>query len=177
MSSKYIVVLLISFIICLGVPASSQRQQPSGSSGSLTQPRGMSEQRIDRAIDTLQRTLDLSSTQATSIRQLVQTRRESLRPMREEARPKFEHLMSLLRQPNPDPATVGRAVLDLKASHEQLREKQADFEKQLDNILTPKQQQTVNTLRSQAQTFTALRTLGFIGVQESRRGMFMSEVR
>ena len=176
MSSKYIVVLLISFIICLGVPASSQRQQPSVSSGSLTQSWG-SGQRIDRAIDTLQRTLDLSSTQAASIRQLVQTRRESLRPMREEARPKFEHLMSLLRQPNPDPATVGRAVLDLKASHEQVREKQADFEKQLDDILNPKQQQTVNTLRSQAQTFTALRTLGFIGVQESRMGMFMSEVR
>jgi Spy/CpxP family protein refolding chaperone len=75
--------------------------------------------------------------------------------------------MSLLDQPNPDPATVGRAVLDLKATHDQMREKRADFEKQLTAVLTPAQRETVNSLRSQAPTFAALRTIGLLGNPES----------
>src|SRR4029078_7833929 len=77
MSSRYLVVLLIFLSFCLGPPAFSQRHQPSPNSGFLTQRDGMgrmgmrgmqSDQRIDRALDTLQRTLNLSPAQVTSMR-------------------------------------------------------------------------------------------------------------
>ena len=71
---------------------------------------------------------------------------------------------------NPDPAAVGKAVIELKTIHEQVRAKQADLEKQLTSILNPTQQQIVNNLRSQAQTFTALRRLGLLGMPESSHG-------
>jgi len=122
-----------------------------------------SDQRIDRALDTLQSTLNLSPSQVTSIRQLAQARRDSFKSVREQAKPKFNELMALLKQPNPDPAAVGRIVIDLKATHEQARAKQMDLEKQFLALLNPTQQQIVNNLRSQAQTFVALRALGMLG--------------
>jgi hypothetical protein len=82
--------------------------------------------------------------------------------------------MTLLKQSNPDPTAVGKAVIELKTIHEQARTKQADMEKQLTSILNPAQQQTVNNLRNQAQTFTALRRLGLLGAPEFPHGMFMS---
>jgi len=135
-----------------------------------------SDQQIDRALDTLQRTLSLSLAQVTSIRQLARTRRESLSAIRDQARPKFEQLMSLLGQTNPDPTAVGRIVVDLKAIHEQTRTKQMDFEKQLSGILNTTQQQTVDNLRNQAQTFFALRRIGLLGTPDFPHRMFMSSM-
>src|SRR5262249_28089510 len=114
-------------------------------------------------LKTLQTTLNLNPSQVTSIRQLAQSRRESLRSIREQSRPKFEQLMSMLRQPNPDPAAVGRIVIELKGIHEQARTKQTDFDNQLSSILNPEQRRTVDNLRNQAPTFIALRSLGLLG--------------
>jgi Spy/CpxP family protein refolding chaperone len=84
-------------------------------------------------------------------------------------------LMSMLRQPNPDPAAVGRTVIELKGIHEQARTKQADFDNQLSSILNPAQQKTVNDLRRQAPTFMALRSIGLLGTPEHPGGMFTRE--
>ena len=169
----------VLFALCLAVPAYSQ--QPSSSSpgphhGMGMMPRwGMaSDQQIDRAVDTLQSTLNLSPTQVTSIRQLARSRRESFSAIRDQTKPKFQQLMALLEQTNPDPTAVGKIVIDLKAIHEQARTQQTDFEKQLSGILNPTQQQTVNNLRNQAKTFFALRRLGLLGTSEFPHGMFMS---
>jgi len=135
-----------------------------------------SDQQIDRSLETLKGTLNLSQSQVTSIRQLAQTRRDSFRSIREQARPKFDQLMTLLKQTNPDPAAVGRIVIDLKAVHEQARAKQADLEKQFSNLLNPAQQQTVENLRKQAQTFVALRRIGLLGAPEFPHGMFSSRL-
>ena len=90
------------FIISLSLPAFSQ--EPSHHPHGMMSLQGMaSDQEIDRAVDTLQRTLGLNPDQDTKIRQLARSRRDSLRAMREEAKPKFEQLMTMLRQPNPDP--------------------------------------------------------------------------
>jgi hypothetical protein len=78
--------------------------------------------------------------------------------------------MALLKQPNPDPATIGRMVLDMKTFHDQTRAKQMDFEKQLSEVLNPSQRQVVDNLRDQAPTFRALRRLGFIGRQDFEQG-------
>jgi len=161
---------------CLTIPAFAQATSHSGALAAHHEY-GMriwgigSDQEIDRSLDTLQRTLNLSASQVTSIRQLAQSRRESMRSIREQSRPKFEQLMTLLHQTNPDPAAVGRIVIDLKGIHEQARAKQADYEKQLTGLLNPTQQQIVNNLRNQAQTYRALRSIGLLGAPH---GMFMS---
>jgi Spy/CpxP family protein refolding chaperone len=168
------------FALCLSTAAFAQ--QPSHNSnptphhqlGMMPMWRGASDEQIDRALNTLQRTLNLDSTQVTKIRELARSRRESFQTVRQQFRPKFEELMSLLKQPNPDPAKVGRLVIDLKAVHEQARTQQADMEKQFSAILNPAQQQTVNTLRSQAETFMALRRIGLLGAPDFPHGMFMS---
>ena len=122
-----------------------------------------SDERIDRALHTLQATLDLSPAQVKDIRQLAVSRRDTFRSIREEAMQKCEQLMELLDQPNPDPATVGRATIELKAVHDQARSNQADLENQLSNLLTPDQRKIVDSLRHQARTFVALRSIGLLG--------------
>src|SRR5215813_10008951 len=118
--------------VCLSVSAFGQ-STPS----STTEPHHVtphwgrpSDQQIDRALETLKGTLNLSESQVTSIRQLAQSRRDSLQSIREQARPKFDQLMTLLKQTNPDPTAVGRIVVDLKGIHEQARVRQMDLEKQ-----------------------------------------------
>jgi len=133
-----------------------------------------SDEQIDRAVDTLQRTLALNPDQEAAIRQLARSRRDSFRALREEAKPKFDQLRSTLREPNPDPAAIGRIIIDLKAIHEEALTKQADLENELNSILNPTQQQIVNNLRKQVETMAALRRLGLLGMPESRRGMDMT---
>jgi Spy/CpxP family protein refolding chaperone len=167
---------------CLTIPAFAQGTPQSSATAphhefGMMRMWGMaSDQDIDRALDTLQRSLNLNASQVTNIRQLAQSRRESFRSIREQARPKVDQLMTLLHQTNPDPTAVGRIVIDLKAIHEQARVKQNDYEKQLSSLLNPTQQQIVNNLRNQAQTFRALRSIGLLA-PEFPHGMFMSGMR
>ena len=167
---------------CLTIPAFAQGTPQSGATaphhefGMMRMWGIASDEQIDRSLDTLQRTLNLNTSQVTSIRQLAQSRRESFRSIREQARPKVTQLMTLLHQTNPDPTAVGRIVIDLKGIHEQARAKQNDYEKQVTNLLNPTQQQIVNNLRNQAQTFRALRGIGLLA-PEFPHGMFMSGVR
>ena len=168
-------------ILCFSMAAFSQPSQ-SGSGAAATHPDiGMtrvsgvaSDERIDRALDTLQRTLALNPTQTKTIRDLARSRRDSFRAIREQAQPKFTELMTLLRQTDPDPAALGRVVIDLKAIHGQARMKQEDFEKEVFKILDPKQQETVTNLRKQAQTYAALRGIGLFGRHDFARRMFMT---
>ena len=169
--------------VCVSLPALSQ--QPPSTSNTPVPHHGPgmgmgrmwlpSDERIDRSLNILQKSLKLNPTQVSSIRQLAQKRRESLQSAREQSRPKFEQLMSMLKQPNPDAAAVGRTVIELKTIHEQARMKQSDFENEVSSVLTPAQRQTVDNLRSQAPTFMALRGLGLIGREDFQQGMFTRE--
>src|SRR5262245_40398442 len=96
-----------------------------------------SDEQIDRSLDTLRESLNLSDSQVTGIRQLAQSRRESIRGIREQAKGRVEQLMTLLNQPNPDPAAVGRVVIDLHSVHEQSQAKQMEVEKQFNALLNP----------------------------------------
>ena len=173
-------VSLAFLFMCLTIPALPQGTAASGTPAAhhelgMMRIWGMaSDQEIDQALGTLQGTLNLNSSQVTSIRQLAQSRREALRSIREEARPKFQQLMTLLHQPNPDATAVGRVVIELKTVHEQARAKQNEYEKKLTSLLNPTQQQIVNNLRNQAQTYRALRSIGLLGAPEFPHGMFMS---
>jgi Spy/CpxP family protein refolding chaperone len=174
--------------VCVSLPASSQKPPSSSTTPMPRHGSGMgygmgmghmfgmtSEEKIDRSLNVLQSSLSLSPTQVTKIRELARTRRENLQAIRDESRPKFQQLMSMLKQPNPDPAAVGRAVIELKTIHEQARMKQSDFENQVSSLLNPTQRQTVDNLRSQAPTFMALRGIGLIGREDFKQGMFTRE--
>jgi Spy/CpxP family protein refolding chaperone len=169
------------FIVSLSIPVFSQQPSQSTGASQMHHERGMmplrgmaTDQEIDHAVDTLQRTLGLNQTQMARIAELARSRRDSFQALREQAKPKFEQLKTILREPNPDPAAVGRVVIELKAIHEQALTKQAALEKELNSILDPTQQQTVDNLRKQAETMTALRRLGLLGGPERSREMYMS---
>jgi len=118
--------------------------------------------RMDRSVKVLQRDLNLTDSQVARIRDLVESRKNRFASIHEQAMPKFEHLMTLLRQPNPDPAAVGRATIELKQVHDQARAQQAALERDFYNILTGSQRMTVDKLRSQAPAVLALHRLGLL---------------
>src|SRR5579862_5125481 len=99
--------------------------------------------RMDHSLNLLQRDLNLTDSQVSQVRQMVESRKAKFESIHEQAMPKFEHLMSLLRQPNPDPATVGRATIELKQVHDQAAAEQAGLEKEFYNILNSSQRAKV----------------------------------
>jgi Spy/CpxP family protein refolding chaperone len=121
--------------------------------------------RTEHSLKVLQRDLNLTDSQVSRIRELAESRKTQFASIREQARPKFERLMSLLRQPNPDPAEVGRATIELKQVHEQATAKQTALEKDFYNILTDNQRATVDKLRSQGAAVLALHRLGLLAPQ------------
>jgi Spy/CpxP family protein refolding chaperone len=115
--------------------------------------------RMDRALRVLQQNLNLTDSQVSRIRDLAESRKTRFASIHEQAMPKFEHLMTLLRQPNPDPAAVGRATIELKQVHDQAKAQQAALERDFYNILTESQRTMVDKLRSQAPAVMALHRL------------------
>jgi Spy/CpxP family protein refolding chaperone len=130
---------------------------------------------IDRSLTVLQKNLNLTDSQVSKIRQLVESRKTRFQALREQTRPKFEQLMSLLRQPNPDPSAVGKATIELKRAHDQARSEQAAIETDFLNILTDSQRQTVNTIRSQAPSTMVLFRLGLLAPDGMDRGLYLGE--
>ena len=121
-----------------------------------------SQMQIDRSLKVLQRNLNLSDSQVSSVRQLVESRKTRFQSIRDQARPKFEELMGLLRQTNPDPNAVGRATIALKQVHDQAVKQQADLQRDFLDILTDSQRRTVNSMISQAPSVLALHRLGLL---------------
>jgi Spy/CpxP family protein refolding chaperone len=115
--------------------------------------------RFEEPLKVLQTKLNLSDSQTARVRELVESRRSRLQPIREEMKPKFKELMGQLNKPNPDPNAVGKAAIALKQVHDQAKTEQASLEKDFLNILNPDQRQTVNNLRDEAPTVLALHRL------------------
>src|SRR5438552_10907118 len=116
--------LLLAALPLTGLAQKSPGTTPPGQSQLGTQsnapaagPYGfawMARMRMDHSLKVLQRDLSLTDSQVSRIRDLVESRKTRFASIHEQAMPKVEHLMSLLRQPNPDPAAVGRATIELK---------------------------------------------------------------
>ena len=118
--------------------------------------------RMDRALQVLQQNLNLTDSQVSRIRDLAESRKTRFAAIHEQAMPKFERLMTLLRQPNPDPAVVGRATIELKQVYDQGKAQRAALERDFDNILTESQRTMVDKLRGQAPAVLALHRLGLL---------------
>src|SRR5215831_16910327 len=98
-----------------------------------------SKMQIDRSLNVLQRDLALTDSQVSQIRQLVDSRRGRFESIREQGKPKFKELMSLLDKPNPDPLAVGKAAIAFKQVHDQAKAEQANLEKEFLNVLNDNQ--------------------------------------
>ena len=61
--------------------------------------------------------------------------------------------------------------VDMKKVHDQALAKQTDFEKQLSTVLNPAQQQIVNNLRANADTYAALQRIGLLETPEFMKAM------
>jgi Spy/CpxP family protein refolding chaperone len=132
-------------------------------------PFGVSGQMMNRpptqeqSLKVLQQELGLSDSQISRVKELVEARRERLQEIRHEARPAFEELLRLLRQPNPDPEAVGKAAIAFKQIHKQAMAEQEKSEEQFLSLLTPQQQQTVASVQSKAPLVLALHHLRLLG--------------
>ena len=118
--------------------------------------------RIDRSLKVLQRELNLTDSQVSRIRELVESRKTKFESIHGQAMPKFEELLRLLRQSNPDPVAVGKATIALRQVHEQAMAEQANLEKDFYNLLTDNQRMAVDKLRNQAPAVLALHRLGLL---------------
>jgi Spy/CpxP family protein refolding chaperone len=148
-----------------GQTQSGARQNPSGESyGFWAMPPGMKmTMGMDHSLKVLQQELKLTDSQVSQIRQLVESRKSKFQSIHEQAGPKFEQLMSLLKGPNPDPTAVGKATIELKKVHQQAMAEQASMEKDFYGLLTDSQRTTVDKLRDQAPGVLALHRLGLLG--------------
>ena len=118
--------------------------------------------RLDRSLKVLQRDLNLTDSQVSRVRELVESRKTKFESVHAQAMPKFEELLRLLKQPNPDPVAVGKATIALKQVHEQAMAVQANLEKDFYSVLDDSQRMTVDKLRNQASTVLALHRLGLL---------------
>jgi Spy/CpxP family protein refolding chaperone len=124
---------------------------------------GMGRQmRTEHSLNMLQERLNLSESQTSQVKDLIESRQSRFDSIREETRPKFRQLMSLLNKPNPDPYAVGEATIALKQVHEKATMERARMEKDFMNILNEKQRQAVNDAKAEAPTVMALHGLGLI---------------
>src|ERR1051326_3803114 len=114
------VATLAVLIAALSFTAAAQKGPPDSAGQWGMTP----EVRMNRALGVLQSNLNLTASQVSQVRELIQSRREKLKTVHEQTMPKFDYLMSLLRQPNPDPAAVGKAAIALKQAHDQVRAEQ-----------------------------------------------------
>jgi Spy/CpxP family protein refolding chaperone len=114
------------------------------------------------SLKVVQHDLGLSDSQFGRVKELAEERREQLQTIRQQAKPAFEELVRLLRQPDPDPQAVNEAAITFREIHERAVTEQEHSTKEFLSVLNPEQQQTVNGLQSKVPLALALDRLGLL---------------
>jgi periplasmic protein CpxP/Spy len=97
--------------------------------------------------------LDLTEQQQASARQLFQSFAEKARSLREGQRGVREQLRTALDAPNPDPAQVGRLVIQMHDTGEQVRAARQEMDKSFAALLTPEQRAKYDALKDARDSF------------------------
>ena len=95
--------------------------------------------------------LELSPDQITAWSQILHARQAAIEPLAHEAQAREQAIGQQFASGNPDPAVVGRALVELHALQEQVGQVNAQSLGQFAQILTPEQQQRLNEIRYGAQ--------------------------
>jgi Spy/CpxP family protein refolding chaperone len=98
----------------------------------------------------IQRELNLTADQASSLKSLLESERQTLQPLTKEARDKAQALRDLQGQPDPNPTDISNAVSAMKASRQQLQDARENFQQSLKNLLTPEQIQKLDQTKQRA---------------------------
>jgi len=102
----------------------------------------------EKSIERVRQILNLTEAQVASLRSLLDERRQAVQAVSQHARAKREALRNLTAQPNPNPTEIGNAVLALRQVREPIRQAQTNFQTGFENLLTPDQNDKLNTLKS-----------------------------
>jgi Spy/CpxP family protein refolding chaperone len=121
----------------------------------------------DESLKAVQRDLGLSDSQLSRVKELVEARQDRLQSIHQQAKPAFEELLRLLRQPDADPEAVDKAAVAFRQIHEKAISEQENTEREFLSLLDPQQRQTVKSLRSKDSTAIALHGLGLLTPQPS----------
>lgn len=97
--------------------------------------------------------LDLTDQQRESARQLFLSYAEKVRPLREGRRDVREQLRAALDAPNPDPAQVGRLVIRIHDTRDQVRAARQEMDKSFAALLTPEQRAKYDALKDARDSF------------------------
>ena len=124
-----------------------------------------------RAAERTAEYLGLTEAQRASWRALLEKQREQMEPLRAEGREMGARLRQALDAEAPEAATVGEAMLAVKAHRQKARAQHEAFEQQLRALLSPEQQQKLDAMKAARRTLTRGRgdRGGRPGVRERRR--------
>ena len=106
--------------------------------------------------------LGLSDSQFGRVKELAEQRREQLQTIGQKAKPAFEELVRLLKEPHPDPQALNQAAATFTDIHERAMTEQEKSTKEFLDVLNPEQQQTVKNLQSKDPLAVALDRLGLL---------------
>jgi Spy/CpxP family protein refolding chaperone len=106
--------------------------------------------------------LELSDSQFGRVKELAEERRQQLQTIRQQAKPAFEELVRLLRQPDPDEQAVNEAAIAFREIHERAITEQTHSTKEFLSVLNSDQQETVKSLQSKTPLALALDRLGLL---------------
>jgi Spy/CpxP family protein refolding chaperone len=114
------------------------------------------------SLKVVQHDLGLSDSQFGRVKELAEARKEQIQTIQKQAKPAFEELVKLLREPDPDPQAVNEAAAAFREIHERAITEQAKSTKDFLSVLNPDQQETVNKLQSKDALALALDRLGLL---------------
>ena len=109
--------------------------------------------------------LALSEDQIHALGDFLQARGEAVRPAAEELQRHQQALAQQLQSANPDPATIGQLILEIRAIEGRIRQTVGDADKTLDQILDSDQRTRLEQLRGAAgacAVVPAFRAVGLI---------------
>lgn len=110
--------------------------------------------------------LDLSEDQITAWAEILHAREAAIQPLAQRAQAAQQQIGQALESSNPDAATVGRALIELKGLQIQIGAANAQAAKEFEQLLTPDQRDRLNAVRSAAQAcpiIPAFEATGLLG--------------
>lgn len=116
------------------------------------------------AIQIVGRFLQLSEDQLHQFETLLTQRRDTIRGIAEQIRPLEEQLRNLLNSNNPDPAAVGRLVLQIHGLQQEIRQAQENFLTAFRNLLNDEQRGRVAGVQRAARLVPVIGAFARLGL-------------
>lgn len=111
--------------------------------------------------------LELSEDQITAWVDILHAREAAIQPLAQQAQARQQQIGQALESGNPDPATVGSALIELRGLQVQINAANAQAATQFEQLLTPDQAERLNGIRSAAQVCPIVPALQATGLLAS----------